>query len=237
MKKVRFYSNKDLDKFMALQFLDEKAAGVDFGKRIIELHPNLEITKEMDERQKKIVINKYFDDYYKKNKKSLQSRLLLFKEAWRKKEKDFFKVSESLFNNFSFQEGMYIAYLSIIDCNPRFLESKTFQVFYKKEINDVIYTIAHELLHFIFFDFLNQKLKKESKVLSEEKIWDLSEIFNVIILKSDLFKGIIDKKAAKPYPDHKKYIDSFEKAYKKSTDTKDFILRGIEILKKPGEVS
>lgn len=231
MKKIRFYLNKDLDKFMAVQFLNEKAAGVDFGKGIVKLHPDLANVAEMDEKQKESIINKYFDEYYKKNRKDLQERLLLFRKEWRKIEKSFFNISELLFNGFPFQEGMYIAYLSIIDCNPRFLESKTFQVFYKKDINNAIHTIAHELLHFIFFDFLNQKLSKESKVLSEEKIWDLSEIFNVILLKLDVFKGFIDKKVIKSYPDHEKYLVSFEKAYKESVNTKDFILRGINILK------
>ncbi len=231
MKKIRFYLNKDLDKFMALQFLNEKAAGVDFGKGIVKLHPDLANIAEMNEKHKKSTINKYFNEYYKKNKKDLQNKLLLFRKEWRKAEKSFFETSESLFNGFSFQKGMYIAYLSIIDCNPRFLESKTFQVFYKKEINDAIHTIAHELLHFIFFDFLNQELSKESKVLSEERIWDLSEIFNVIILRSNLFSGIINKKAVRSYPDHEKYLLSFEKAYKEFANTKDFILRSIEILK------
>jgi len=231
MKKIRFYLNKNLDKFMTAQFLNEKAAGVDFGKGIVKLHPDLANIVEMDEKQKKLVINKYFDEYYKKHKSDLRERLSLFRREWRKIEKSFFGISESLFNGFSFQKGMYVAYLSIIDCNPRFLESKTFQVFYRKDINDAIYTIAHELLHFIFFDFLNQKLSKESKILSEEKIWDLSEIFNVILLKSDVFKGLIDKKAVKPYPDHEKYLPFFEKAYRESVNTKDFILRGIDILK------
>ena len=165
IKKIRFYLNKDLDKFMALQFLDEKAAGVDFGKGIIKIHPELKKAKKSDKKEKEEIINRYFDRYYKINKDILQKRLELFRNKWREKEKDFFSITNSLFDDFQFQKGMYICYLSIIDCNPRFLESKTFQVFYKKNVDEAIQTIAHELLHFIFFDFLNKKLKKQSKML------------------------------------------------------------------------
>ncbi|MBU1255651.1 hypothetical protein KKH35_02150, partial [Patescibacteria group bacterium] len=79
MKKIRFYLNKNLDKFMTAQFLNEKAAGVDFGKGIVKLHPDLANIVEMDEKQKKLVINKYFDEYYKKHKSDLRERLSLFR--------------------------------------------------------------------------------------------------------------------------------------------------------------
>jgi len=230
MKKIRFYTNKDLDKFMALQFLNEKAAGIDFGKNIIKIHPELKKARKLNKKEKQRIINRYFDRYYKINKKNLQKRLRLFRNEWRKKEEAFLNITSSLFDNFQFQKGMYICYLSIIDCNPRFLESKTFQTFYKKSIDEAIQTIAHELLHFIFFDLLNKKLKKESQILSKERIWDLSEIFNIIILKSDSYNNIINKETIKPYPEHIKYLSLFEKTYKQSIDIKKFISKGIKIL-------
>ena len=46
MKKLRFFLNKDFDKFMTVQFLDEKGGGVDFGKGIIRLHPTLSVAKK-----------------------------------------------------------------------------------------------------------------------------------------------------------------------------------------------
>mgnify|MGYP001104137159 CR=1 FL=1 len=230
MKKIRFYLNKDLDKFIALQFLDEKAAGIDFGKSIIKIHPKLKKAKKAGQKKRQKIIGEYFDEYYDRNRIILQKKLKLFRKEWRKKENDFFNISTFIFNDFEFQKGMYICYLSIIDCNPRFLESKTFQVFYKKTIEEATQTIAHELLHFIFFDFLSEKMKKEMKILSKEDIWNLSEIFNVVILKSNLYKDIIDKKTVYSYPEHRKYLLPFERIYKESTSIKDFILKGIKIL-------
>jgi hypothetical protein len=95
---------------------------------------------------------------------------------WRKKENRYVAVTEDFFGGFRFTKGKYIAYASIIDCNPRFLDSKTFQFFYKKSVSAAVYVITHELLHFIFFDFVEKRLKKEIKHLSEDQLWDLSEI-------------------------------------------------------------
>ncbi len=232
MKKIRFYLNKSFDKFMAVQFLNEKAAGIDFGKGIVKKHPQLKDTAQTNPIEKKRTINKYFNEYYKENRISLYKKLETLRDAWRKKESQFFDVTKSLFDGNYFQDGMYICYLSIVNCNPRFIESKTFQIFYEKETDDAVYAIAHELLHFAFFDFIDRKLKKESQTLSEEQIWDLSEIFNIIVLRSDLYKNIINKKFVYPYPDHKKFLPVFEKAYNQSDSIKEFVLKGIEILSK-----
>ena len=109
---------------------------------------------------------------------------------------------------------------------------KTFQFFYKKPLADAIYTIAHELLHFIFFDFIKKKLKKEAKHLSEDQVWDLSEIFNVVVLKSPRYLHIVNQKFVIPYPDHRRYIHQFEKAYKNSQNAEEFIRQGISIVSK-----
>lgn len=218
---------------MALQFLDQSAAGINFGESIIKTHPELRKVKDFDiNNERKRVINYYFNNYYQVNKRTLKNNLNIFKKEWRKKEKEFFHITEDFFGGFGFKKGMYICYLSIIDCNPRFLESKTFQVFYKKTSNEAIHTIAHELLHFIFFDFIGEKLKKEVSFLSEEQIWDLSEIFNVVVLESNLYKNIIAKNTIYPYPSHKKYLPLFRKAYRNCGGAEEFILKGIQIFSK-----
>jgi len=232
MKHIRFYLNKDLDKYVAFQFLHEKAAGVDFGEKIQKDHPYLTIArKTKDALGKKRIVNAYFDVFYKKHRQELEKKLSLVRTMWRDKEKDFFDTTEALFDGFEFREGMYIAYLSIIDCNPRFLDSKTFQWFYQKNIEETVFTIAHELLHFIFFDFANKKLKKEITKISEERLWNLSEIFNAVVLKAEIYKNIINPKYVIPYPEHKKYLHTFEKKLKNVKDMREFIMWGIQTLK------
>jgi hypothetical protein len=231
MKKLKFNTSRGLDELMVSQFLDVKGGGIDFGAGIIKIHPKLkEAASAKDDNLKKKIIKKYFADYYKTNKKSIQNKIDLVKCNWYKIEKDYADITENYFDGYEFPDGMYVAYASIINCNPRFLESKTFQFYYKKTIPTTIYTIAHELLHFIFYDFVDKKLKEKTKHLTEEQLWDLSEIFNIIVLRSKLYNKIIDKKVIWPYPNHKKYLKQFEKEFKKSKNAEEFILKGIAII-------
>ena len=233
MKKLRFYTNEILDEIMIDQFLDENGGGLDFGKFIVKMHPDLKKAREsipLKDRQK--IIHIFTKKYYASHKKEIRNKSIIIKKEWAKKEKNFLAITKNIFEGYDFPDGKYIAYSSIINCNPRFLDQKTFQFFYKKEVGDAIHTIVHELLHFIFFDFVNKKLKKEVSVLSEDQLWDLSEIFNVMILRSPDYKNIINKKFVRPYPNHKKYISEFEKALMETKSVGDFIKKGVLILKK-----
>lgn len=216
---------------MAEQFFHEQGGGIDFGKGIVKLHPKLKSVRLLKNiAQKKKAIHLYFNNYYHTHNIAINRSIQNLQRVWRKKEKKFLVVTEKLFGDFQFPQGKYIAYASIINCNPRFLDSKTFQFFYKKTLADRIYTVAHELLHFIFFDFVEKKLKNKTKDLSEDQLWDLSEIFNVIIFESSQYQNIIDKRYVLPYPDHKHLLPQFRKVYRDSCNTEEFIERGIAII-------
>lgn len=230
MRKIRFYKNQIFDEIMTDQFLDVKGGGIDFGKNILKEHPELKTVLSHPEKRKKI-IKDYFDEYYTEHQEGMDLKISAIKLAWQKKEKEYVSITEAYFNGFPFPKGKYIAYASIVNCNPRFLDQKTFQFFYKKPISEGVHTIAHELLHFIFFDFVNRQMKKEASKLSEDQLWDLSEIFNVVLLRSARYHNIVDAKRVLPYPDHKRYLPKFEKAYAHSKDAQKFIARGVEILK------
>lgn len=233
--KTRFHFNKKLDKQMISEFINiENGGGINFSDGIIKTHPKLKILKpsndKLSARHKVSYLKEYVDTYYNKNKPTMLSKINFIKKAWKKKENKFIAIAENFFEGFDFSESDYIAYASIINCNPRFLESKTFQFYYKKSIPDAVHTIAHEILHFIFFDFIEKEMKKEIKNLSEEELWDLSEIFNTVLLGSKRYEKIVDKKFVIPYPDHSIYIPLFKKAYKKSKNAREFIAQGVAII-------
>lgn len=159
--KVSYKLNKILDKKMALDFLNVKAGGVDFSNGIIGVHPELKGINKKKKPQQKKVIDLHFDNFYKQHKDYLNKRINEFQKDWDKVEKRYFKETNKIFKNHSWPKVKYIGYLSIIDCNPRFLDNKTFQVFYFHPEGSVAVT-SHELLHFIFYDYC---FKKHSKIL------------------------------------------------------------------------
>ncbi|MFZ2500699.1 MAG: hypothetical protein WAW90_01795, partial [Minisyncoccia bacterium] len=113
--------NKQLDKEVYIAFGDVVVGGADFGKKIRDNHPN--ITKENHDA--------YIDDFYTANDKIL-------KDALKDTELCFDEVKGPLFAEMQkyfgkvYSEENYTCYLSIFDCNPRYLETKSFQVYYKR---------------------------------------------------------------------------------------------------------
>jgi len=209
--KVKFKLNKRLDKETAANFLGLSFGGVDFGAGILATHPELKKTlKTRSKSLKKKMISDYVDNFYLIHNKELKETLAIMESDWEKKEKMFFDTTNKIFNSFPWSKGKYIGYLSIFNCNPRFLRYKNFQIFYKNR-KDFKRLIAHELLHFIFYSYLNKKCFN----LSKNKKWVISEIFNAIILNQRVFVKLISPAKELGYPEYKKETDLLTKEWER----------------------
>lgn len=217
--KIKFELNKQLDKDMAFEFLGTHAGGIDFSGGIISVHPELKNILDKDENKQKQTINDYFDKFYEVNDADLNARLLKMSEDWKKDEDDFTKQLGKIFKNPSVPDGKYIGYLSIINCNPRFLEDRTFQVFYKHPSGSNFVT-AHEVLHFFFYDYAERKYPEIFKNLDQNSgiYWDLAELFNDVVMADPNFISKSYSEHAKPYPDHVKYFDKAKYLWEKNRD-------------------
>lgn len=224
---LKFKLNKNLDKKTCFDFLNLKYAGIDFGKGIILFHPKLKNIKKIKSAvTKKKEISDYINIFYNLHKDELRKTLGFFKKEWSKVEDKFFQEVDLIFNNLPWPNGKYICYLSIFNCNSRFLADKTFQVFYenKKEVKRII---AHELLHFIFFHYLNKKFKVR---MSLEKKWIISEVFNTIVLNQKNFIKIISPTKELGYPEHRKYLKILSKEWIKNKDISTWLNRANKIV-------
>jgi len=186
---------------MCSQFLGHKKAGVDFGRGITKLYPQL----------KHQTIDKFVDEYYQEHETELEVILETFKNLWQGCKEDFYRQVDKIFKNRPWPEGKYICYPSIFNCNPRFLENKTFQVFFKHP-QGVCSVAAHEMLHFIFYDYVEKKFPGVATEIGKDKLWEVSEIFNVLVLPD-----------SKPYPDHIQLIPQYEKTWKATKDIDQFL--------------
>jgi len=209
---VRFYLNQELDKKMAIEFLGLNYGGINFASGILNTHPKI----------KKLIFD-YIDNFYKKNKEELEKTTDDFEKQWRLNEIKFFETTSKIFKNHPWPKGKYIGYVSIFDCNPRFLENKTFQVFYKHKMGPV-YVTAHELLHFIFYDYVMKKRKNLNQKLNEEKLWRISEIVNEILFALPPLKDVINvKKKIEGYPEFKNSVKRIKNKIKKVKDIDQLI--------------
>lgn len=211
---VKFKLNAALDKKMCFDFFNFESAGVDFGKGIIALHPQLRSAGALSLGKRRETIAAYVARYYRSHKAELAAALERVNKEWRKVEPSFFSAAARIFGSFPWPKGKYIGYLSIFNCNPRFLSDKTFQIFYQAK-KGARRLVAHEMLHFIFYAFLE---KRGERRVSERKKWILSEVFNAIILNEKEFKSIIAPIRELGYPEHRSRIRPLTKEWEKHKD-------------------
>lgn len=208
--------NKELDKEVYMAFHDAVVGGADFGKKIHTDHPEITVDNHV----------KYIDDFYINNERKLE-------EVRKNTEECFADIKETLFSELNryfeneYNDADYTCYLSIFDCNPRYLETKSFQVYYKRSQSMRKEVLAHELTHFVFFDFCYQLGIKDSK-----QLWELSEIFNVLFLNIPSIQTVIGAEELLFYPDLKSKLEGVKRIWEKQLGAKEFILESLEYLEK-----
>jgi len=87
-----------------------------------------------------------------------------------------------------------------------------------------VYVTAHELLHFIFYDYVMKKRKNLNQKLNEEKLWRISEIVNEILFALPPLKDVINiKKKVEGYPEFKNSVKRIKNKIKKVKDIDQLI--------------
>ncbi|MFH1657589.1 MAG: hypothetical protein ABH919_03915 [bacterium] len=219
--KLIFKENKTLDLEVALSFKNIKAGGVNFRETgILAPHPSLKKYKTLSQT----VLKNYISSYYLEHKEELSCTCKKTEGEWKNIAPKFFSLTKELFHNSPWPKGKYICYLSIWNCNPRNLQAKTFQIFYKNKFCRE--TIIHEMLHFMFYDYLfkNYKICKEKKYL--ETIWNISEVFNVVIQNSPLWRKILKTEEEEAYPAHKELVRKMKQKWKTKQDI-DYLIKEV----------
>ena len=230
---IKFQLNKKLDKEIALNFLNIKASGVDFSRGVIDPHPELKNIKSKNNEERKEIIDKYFDKFYEENSEKLENEIIRFKDNWSKIEEEFIIQLNKIFKNPTPPEGKYIGYLSIVNCNPRFLHNKTFQIF-RNHNSGSNHVAMHEILHFFFYDYaVNKYPEIFSKLDTNTGIfWTLAELFNGVILALLEFTQMCKSEKVKIYPDHEEYIDKVKEFWDDNSDIDDWLIKSFDYINK-----
>ncbi len=225
--KVKFDLNKELDIQMTYNFLGWSIGGVNFDESIFGTNPGL---RDVDTNNI-YEIDKYFSKEYTKQKDILNRAVHIANSIWEPIESEFLHKILEVFKGYEFPAGKYICYLSITDCNPRFLEDKTFQMYYKAMVPTR--TISHELTHFLFYDYTLNKHANIFAGLNPNKgiYWSLAELFNNVILSQDEFVKLLNNYGDGAYPNHEKHFKPLVDLWDKSMDIDVFIPKAFKYLK------
>ncbi len=153
----------------------------------------------------------FINNFYKLKLKIFTENAKKYQSNWQKVAPKYFLLVDKLFFARPWPKGKYFVYLTIWGLYPKYLEDKTFLIPYQhKNKNFINLVIAHELLHFMFFDYFFKKYKKYRSHKYDFFVWHVSEIFNSLILNSKDWQKIFKLKNL-DYPEHKKIISRVKK--------------------------
>lgn len=153
----------------------------------------------------------------------MKERVNEIAKQWSKKGKTFFRLTSLIFKEFTWPRGKYIAHASIFYMFPRDVKHKYFFFPYEKKWGlDPIKTISHEMLHFIFFAYLEERygLRESSKIPGKPTnyIWQISEAFNSVIQGWKPYNKEIVEINHPPYKGTEKLARRMKKIWEKTED-------------------
>ncbi len=158
-------------------------------------------------------LEKHIAEMYRMNREAAASNFKRYESDWRKLEKRYFALVKELFPDTPWPKGKYIAYATIWGMFPRFLDDKTFQLPIKFRSKRYVSTIiAHEMLHFIFYEHIQRNYRQYKNIERNFLVWHISEIFNSLVQDSPAWLRLF-KKRCMPYPEHEKIIAKLQKRY------------------------
>ena len=222
---IKLKFDKKLDQDLAWEFYSNpEFGGCDFWKeRALPYHADL--SKMESIKNPKSFLNKYIIEYYKSHSLELKKLSKKTQERLDQSQEDFFKTVDKIFNHYPWPVKELTGVFSIFDFCPRFLDWGGFQIFIYDNRNMQLFTIFHEMLHFIFYDFVQKKFSDKFKNLSTEEglFWDLAEVFNAVIQDTDDFIKLHGKIDNLGYPDHKKLIVRGKKIWKENPNIEEWV--------------
>lgn len=197
-----------------MDFRDAIIGGADFGKKIHDDHPTINKENYIE----------YIDNFYTSNKNGLENTLKDTEICFGEIEEPLFLELEKYFGH-DYRKEEYTCYLSIFDCNPRYIENRSFQVYYKRSHDMRKEVIAHEITHFAFYDFCHNRGIKD-----DSNLWELSEIFNVIFLNLPSLQKAIGAEELLFYPQLKDKLEKIKQIWIEQTNADEFIVSSLRYL-------
>ncbi|MFH1667538.1 MAG: hypothetical protein ABH884_00755 [Candidatus Komeilibacteria bacterium] len=218
--KLKFSFDPKVEHQIAWNFYnDQTFGGVNFWERgALQYHPDLISLEKV--KNKKSFLADYIFSLYQKHNSEFNSQKKEIVNLYNEKERMFFSEMEKIFKDHLWPRGKYVAYLSIFDFCPRFLDNKTFFIFMYDHDNEILFTIFHEMLHFIFYDYCLVKYPSMFKNQDTEKgpLWEIAELFNAVIQQTSDFAKLHQPLDSIGYPELKQKFNTAKKIWDGNID-------------------
>lgn len=209
--RLTFTISKKVDLEVGLAFRAMKSGGVDFKEwGILVPHPELR-----DRRLTTTAIIAYTERFYREHEKELEKARLKFVRSWQDSSKTFFNLTKTLFGPNFPTPNTYTCYPSMWNCNPRDIPHRTFQIFYRHP--NPVELMAHEMLHFAFYQYVYERYPRRKRARDSQKLWELSEAFNTIVLNSPEWREKLRLRRQPPYPMLRNLVKTMRRRWAQNT--------------------
>ena len=174
-------------------------------------------------------LRRFVHETYQTKDSAMKRALAKHEKRWERIAKRYFALVDGLFGGRRWPKGKYIAFGTIWGMYPRFLETKTFQIpYWHRTPRYVSVVIAHELLHFMFYDYFYRRYPRYSRPKHNFFVWHVSEIFNTIVQNPPTWRRLFKLKSL-GYPEHKKIVQRISLAlYRRDAWNLDGLVEEIE---------
>jgi hypothetical protein len=230
---IKFGYNPNLDKFICWTFF--KNSGKIFLNGLKLEYPI------KDEEATKQKISEAVDKFYQENDKGVKESVGLAELSWQEVESSFYNKVDELFSGYDWPkaktaDGKYKANGSILNIFPRFIEEKSFCFPAKPREAKKISSnrvIAHEMLHFITYDYLEKKynLKPSEAGDKDNKFWQFTENLNALIEGDPMWSELMEGDEPDRMPECADLYDEMEKIWSKNKNLDNLIEKVFNVKK------
>lgn len=221
--KISFIINREADIKNAVNFITRDLKySPQFVKWFLPKKLHYLLNKKITPAKRNQTIRECTKKIYKTKAREIEYGANKTIKNWKIVESAYFVLVKKIFKNHPWPKGKYIAIASIYHMFPRDIKYKTFYFPFTHKISKYQnFVIAHEMLHFIFFDYLKVKygLSESSKLKNKkpEYIWQISEAFNNVIENWKPYYQILKIKG-RPYPGVEKIYQKMKKQWSEKQD-------------------
>lgn len=233
--KIKFVLSKRHEISAAIGFIRDRKGtrAIRFLKKFLPVHLHFLLANNFSDKERGKIIKSYVADFYKYEGNKFKTNLKTIESDWKSVEGRYFRLVDRLFNRHPWPKGKYIGWATIFWCYPRFISEKTF--FLPTDHRTPRYAngvIAHEMLHFMFFDYVERKygLGEHAKIRGEESnyLWKVSEAFNSVIEGWPPYQKLFNT-TSKPYPETISVFKKMDAQWKRKQDVDALLKRILKI--------
>jgi len=159
-----------------------------FTNVMYKVYPELEgiVSKSKDKYGAIVDVKKFVEGEIGENKEAIDKAIDLIRQDWKFVSDKFLEIlSEHMQTDWPEDLKTITGYISINPICPRFLARHSFFVNYRKNIEQARETIAHEILHFLWFKKWKEVFpdSKSTEYESPNLVWRLSEVIDPVMLQ------------------------------------------------------